>query len=92
MKKRNGQARRWMLLPVDQATDKKWREGEEEYGPDWVGDHPLVELHTEQLDSLNYIQVGRRWGDIPADVAEEMRYHILEVVRACRLLAPDVLE
>ncbi len=48
--------RQWDLWDVklDTALQRRWQEGRKEYGgTDFVG-HPLVELHEEILDGINY--------------------------------------
>lgn len=53
--KPDARARELLILPVETAQNAKWADGRAKYGPEWVGDHPLIELYMELLDAQNYL-------------------------------------
>lgn len=70
-------------MPIDMAKGRKWEWGNEKYGPEFQG-CPLVKLHSECVDSLNYIdQVAEDNLASPWDIVE-MRGHIYAVAELTR--------
>lgn len=83
--KPNG-ARALLSQPLESAARIKWDRGREEYGgDDWVGDHPLVELHDELLDGLNYAaEARRRFGAPVLDIETRLRGIALDLRRTLK--------
>lgn len=54
------------VLSYDVQRLRKWREGREKYGPDFVGD-PIQEFYAEQVDSGNYLEEMARQGSLLPD-------------------------
>jgi len=55
-------ARDLVDLPLEEALEEKWRRGREKYGPEWAGEHPLIEAHSEALDGVIYCREAARRG------------------------------
>ena len=51
-----------VALPIPAALRAKWDAGRARHGAAWVGAHPLVELHAELLDAVNYADEAARRG------------------------------
>ena len=80
-------------LPLEEALTQRWEQGMAEYRqPDepFVGD-PVVELHNEGLDALNYVAVIEKNG-ADFDIIHELRRCALEIVWGARLLSGDRTE
>jgi hypothetical protein len=63
-------------LTLAEAKSAKWRAGRDAYGPDWHGEHPLVEAFSEAVDLLNYLDEAARRGE-----------EVEKIVEAAELLA-----
>lgn len=71
-------------MSVTEAQKAKWDAGRKLYGEEFVGE-PVVCLHSEGIDSLNYIdELERRNGR--RDVLDKLRDHAEGLVRYARLL------
>lgn len=79
-----------MYLPLAEALEIRWEQGRAEYrdseDASFVGD-AVVELHTEALDSMLYVAVIEKEGDVDPDVLYELRRCAYELVQGARLLA-----
>lgn len=75
-------ARALLSHTIDNAARIKWDRFRADTGnEEWVGDHPLIELHDELLDGLNYAAESRRQGRPVLDLETRLR----ELVRMVRL-------
>ena len=60
-------ARDRLQLPWPTAVRAKWELGKATHGPQWQGDHPLIELHEELLDAENYLTEAARREELGTD-------------------------
>lgn len=54
---RLSRTRRLLTLPLTEAAKAKWDIGAARMGPEWHGEHPLVEASEELMDAFNYLLV-----------------------------------
>lgn len=82
---------RWVLVDVLEpefpvAADLKDRAARERFGPEWVGDPPLVELYAELLDARNYARHAWHRGELRNDEARELLRRINELGASVRMV------
>ncbi len=73
-------AEKLIHLPIEEARAAKWRRGQEQYGPVFIG-HPLEELDEELLDAMNYAEEAARRGFPMGEIGEGLR-RLCERIRA----------
>ena len=67
-------------LPIEEACSEKWRRGQAVYGLEFVGD-PVLELHSELIDAMNYVQTASELGVQMGTMHAEL-HQMCERVRA----------
>lgn len=73
-------ARARAAMPLAEALDAKWREGQSTYGPEWQGDDPLVEAHDDGLDVLLYLREHeRRTGEMMRPTVRAITQGLLDI-------------
>lgn len=70
-------------MSVDEARTAKWAYGAMKYGPDFVG-NPLVKLHSEGIDALNYVDETAKQGLANEYELFDLRYHASRIVAITR--------
>ena len=65
------------MREINEAADRKFREGRERHGPRWVGEAPHLEANAEALDLIVYLHLTRRAFclDCNPDLPEELTPH-----------------
>lgn len=58
-----------VVLSIDDQCVARWLAGRERYGPEWVGDAPILEAIDEVVDALNYCDEDARQHGIDPTVA-----------------------
>ena len=76
--------RRHMIeLSFDVAVLMKWHQGQQKYGPEFIGD-PLIHLYDELVDAYNYTSVSEELGILTPEKAEWLREQIKELGQQVR--------
>ncbi|MEE8384487.1 MAG: hypothetical protein V3S01_01035 [Dehalococcoidia bacterium] len=78
-----------MEMDIDEAVDQKYQWGKEKYrinGEDWAGLHPLIELHSEGLDTMGYAMQLRKLEGIPEQAVEEFERAGIAIILGTRML------
>ena len=70
-------------MSVDEARTAKWALGAEKYGPMFVGD-PVVKLHSEGIDCLNYTDEIANQELAEAYERSNLRWHANRIVEITR--------
>ena len=65
------------MREINEAADRKYREGRERHGPHWVGEAPHLEAMNEALDLIVYLNLARNAFclDCNPDLPEELTSH-----------------
>lgn len=78
-------------MSVELACGEAWRAGKKKRnGKTWWGPPAVVELHSEGIDSLNYLAELERQGGLPLDILSGLRDSALSLVQGARMAA-DIL-
>ena len=75
---------------INDARQQKYREGMKEHrngSSEYVGEHPVLELHDEGLDAMNYVEELARNGDLSERMAYELRLQAHGLVLGARAAA-----
>jgi hypothetical protein len=81
-----------LFVEVEEACRIKWGWGKREHralGEQGFQGNALVELHSEGIDALNYLQVLMDRGGYDHECLEKLRDSALSIVRGARLLAQN---
>ena len=77
-------------LTIELACYHKWSEGRRVYGGETFTGDPLVCLHAEAIDAINYVQEEMRRNRLPEDVLYHLQECAVELARGARIAAEKV--
>ena len=70
-------------MTVAEAREIKWMLGAEKYGPKFIGD-PVVKLHSEGIDCLNYTEELAKRDIARAYELSDLQWHADKIIQITR--------